>query len=983
MSHRWFVSSVALGAAADATSVTGARPSFSPAVKITRTLKDQPGETFPDRPGPSLQLLGPGDTVGFDQAAVVRQEPPAGCPNGVANYLAQVEFSDASLPWLLSLPGPGRLPWLVLLVLREDEGGLQPGSPLPVVEVPGTALPDLADSWAWVHVEARVEDGDTPDGAVTRDVRSGVDTVVSRLICPRELEPDKGWLACVVPATKAGAAAGLGADPPADGAAPAWTAGQSQARLPVYHSWRFRTGDEGSFEDLARRVEPVASRDLPGFGSRTVDVRHPWPLRDLLEDVAPERLTVPVHGALRVPGTDTADEVWSDAASMFRFRELLTGQLDAPGLRHSPAQVGAPPDRDEKTVAPPLYGSHHTGVQTVPADGWMNRLNTRVKYRIAAALGARYVQLEQEFLMARAWEQIGAVTEANRALAAAELAAESARAAQDKHLGGMDAAALTELSPYRDVFGSGVGRGGLADDRSGVARGALAAVGSGVGNRTLADVLAPSAVPNGVASSAFVRLTRRGGALRRRTGRVAQNVAAGVLTTDAFVDGALKATKTSLPSMWLAGVEQAQLPPPVAVVQGPMATSTVIGDPSAVFASQTLSEFVFTMWLVAVDYLAEGVGRLFPEFGNPREKFEALFAKMQDVATDRGPRSMSQPALVRGVHRMISAEPFAAPLFAAADLGSTARALIDEVRDGVRPVPRQLDRMGSLLGPAVMGGRSEADARPLRPIMAHPEFGFPIAAELVSRWPEWAVPGVSAFPDEASTLLEPNPAFVEALLVGLNQEFNRELRWREYPTDEAGTPFSRFWPPGGARPGYGEIARWAAGDALGEHDPQQGDDLLVLLIRGEVLRRYPGTVVLAAKSVDRTVEGPDVQWKEPSFVLPVDERTNLYGFSALTAAQAVAEHWMFVMREPMRGVHFGFDLRTAQSPPFTSWADLTWDEVPTVNGFVVPRVVDGKPPALPGPADPPKWEGLDAADFARIVFQQPFQLAFSANRMIG
>ncbi|WP_045691992.1 hypothetical protein [Streptomyces rubellomurinus] len=952
MSQRWFVSSVTFGALADAVSVTGARPSFDPAVKITRTLKDQPGETFPDRPGPSLQLLGPGDTLGFDQAAVVRQEPPAGSPNGVAEYLAQVEFSDASLPWLLSLPGPATLPWLVLLVLREDEGALQPGSPLPVVDVPGAALPDLADSWAWAHVEARIEDGDTPEAAVTRDVRTGLDTVVSRLICPRRLEADRGWLACVVPATKAGAAAGLGADPPADGAAQAWTAGQAQVRLPVYHSWRFRTGDDGSFKDLAHRVQPVASRNLPDFGSRTVDVRCPWPLRDLLGDGTPARLTVPVRGALRVPGTDTADEQWSDPASMLRFREILRGQLDAPGLRHDPARVEAPVDRDEKAVAPPLYGSHHTGVQAVPEDGWMNRLNLRVKYRIAAALGARYVQLEQEFLMARAWEQIGAVTEANRLLAAAELATESARAAQDKHLGGLDAAALPELSPYQGVFGSGAGSG------------------------TLADALAPSAVPNGVASTAFVRLTRRGGAVHRRTGRAARDVAAGVLTTDAFVDGALKATKSSLPSMWLAGAEQAQLPPPAEVVQGPLATSTVVGDPSAVFASQTLNELLSTMRMLAEDY------RDFQQFDAPREKFQALLVKAQAAATDRDPRSMTQPALVRGVGRMMSVEPLAAPLFTAADPGPTARALIGEVRDAVQPVPLQVGRMVSLLGPTVMRDRTEDD-RPLRPIMAHPEFGFPIAAELVSRWPEWAVPGVSAFPDDAATLLEPNPAFVEALLVGLNQEFNRELRWREYPTDEAGTPFSRFWPPGGARPGYGEIARWATGDELGSHDPHQGDDLLVLLIRGEVLRRYPGTVVLAAKSVDRTVEGPDVRWQEPAFVLPVDERTNLYGFAGLAAAQAVAEHWMFVLREPMRGVQFGFDQPTSPPSAFTSWADLTWDQVPTVNGFVVPRVVDGKPPAPAGLVDPRTWPGPDAADFARIVFRPPFQVAFSPQRMIG
>ncbi|WP_406088859.1 hypothetical protein [Streptomyces sp. NBC_01013] len=982
MTRRWFISSAEVGAAADATSVTGSRPSFSPAVRITRAIKDQSVETFPDRPGPALQLLGPGDTIGFDRAVVVREEPPPGCPNSPANYLAHVEFSDASLPWLLSFPAVRKLPWLALLVLRDNEGDLKQGGPLPIVEASGTALPDLADAWAWAHVEARVEDAETPEGAVTRDVRSGVDNVVARLICPRDLDPDRGWLACVVPATKAGIAAGLGDTPPPDGNAPAWSPGQAQARLPVYHWWRFRTGSEGSFEELARKVAPVEGDSLEGFGARTVDVRHPWPHKDVLEGVAPAQVTVPVHGALRLPHTDTAKEVWSHEASMNKFRGLIVEHLDAPAARRQPDRVGMPPDRDEKAVAAPLYGSHHTGAQQVPGAGWMNELNTQVKYRIAAAIGARYVQLEQEFLMARAWEQVGQVNEANQALAASELAAEAARAAQAKHLDLMRTAPLTELSSlYRDV---------------------IEAEEEGTGGQPVASLLRHSAVPDGVATTAFVRLTRPGGALRRRSSRamevaaVAAQAPAGVPAggvrapdTEPFLSRALDASKVSLPSTWLAGVEREAILPAGEVVHGPMAASEArAGDPSAEFASQTLNDVLFGLWMVAVDFCEKGIDTpMFEEFGNPRQELEALFVKKQERERPGEPRPAARPGALRGIRRKISVEKRATPLLAAAGLGMTSGTLVKRIRRVIRPVPQCMGHMTSRLGQVVMGERTDQDARPLRPIMTHPEFGFPIAAELLTRWPEWAVPGISAFPDNSSTLLEPNPAFVEAMLVGLNQEFNRELRWREYPTDEAGTPFSRFWPPGGTQPGYGEIARWGLDGKLGDHGPDRGTNLLFLLIRGEVLQRYPGTVVLAAKSVDRKVEGPDDTWKKPRFVLPVDERTNVYGFADLTAPQAVAEHWMFVMREPMRGAQFGFDVRTPKSPAFDSWPNLTWDEVPTVNGFVIPRVLAGaegrRPPALGPGQDPPGWEGLDASNFARILFQRPFQLAFSASAMVG
>ncbi|MFE5942798.1 hypothetical protein [Streptomyces sp. NPDC056480] len=967
MSRRWFLASVALGASADATSAQDARPRFTPAVEITRTVDGSPAETFPDRPGPSLQLLGPGDALGFDRSVVVRSEPPDGATDAVPEYFAHVEFSDASLPWLLSLPATRRLPWLTLLVLRDDEGDLAPGPFSPVVTAPGSALPDLAESWAWAHVEARVEDGEAPQDAVARDVRSGVDDVVSRLVCPRRLDPDRGWLACVVPATKAGRAAGLNEAAPADGGAPAWSPGQNQVTLPVYHAWRFRTGAEGtSFEDLARRIDPVPTATLAGlgFGSRTVDVRHPWPHADLLAGIAPAQVTVPVHGALTLPGTETADETWTHRPSMDKFRELVVDHLDAPGTRRLPDHVGSLPDRDEKAVAAPLYGSHHSGVQTVPPGGWMRQLNIQVKYRIAAAIGARYVQLEQEFLMARAWEQIGQADEANQALAAGELAAAAAEAAQAKHLSTMKTAALTELATlYRDAVDGSAGEA-----------------------EPVETLLAPSAVPRGAASTAFVRLTRPGGALRRRTGRTTAKLDVGdVMPTAAFLSEAMDATRTCLPVTWLAGVKEEALQAATGTVQGPLTPQTVFGDPAAAFSTRTLGRFIYTMWMVSVDYLETDSGglRMFPEFGNPRDRLTALSNQATQVAVDRRPRTTSQPVLVRGIRRVISAEDESAPLLADTGLGMTGGELVGRIRKRVRPVPRTMDRMTTLLGETVMSGRTADDPRPLRPLMRHPEFGFPIAAELLARWPEWAVPGITDFPDDSSALLEPNPAFVEALLVGLNQEFNRELRWREYPTDEAGTPFSRFWPPGGVAPGYGEIARWGPADQLGDHDPSADSKLLVVLVRAEVLRRYPGTIVLAAKSVNRTVEGAGVEWREPRFVLPVDERTNLYGFEDLTAAQAVAEHWMFVVREPMRAAQFGFDKPTDDSPPFASWPDLTWDKVPKVNGFVVPRVVDGLPPTIATPLDPPRWDGLDAADFARILFQRPFQVAFSAKKMTG
>ncbi|MEV0034067.1 hypothetical protein [Nocardia sp. NPDC050793] len=956
MSRRFFVSSVAIGAAAAAGKAEFGRPEFQPKVRVARTFTGQAEEDLGKVDGPDLQLLGPGDTLGFDQAMVTRVEPPAGCPNGIASNLASIEFADGALPWMFSLPGTEiatpagkqRRPWLVLIVLREDEVRFVPGEgPLPVIDAPAAALPDLRHSWAWAHVEARVDDAQPPVPAIEADLRTGVDAVISRLICPRELEPNKGWLACVVPATKGGREAGLGGDGhTADAASDAWTTGQG-ARLPVYYFWRFDTGARGSFEDLARKIQPVQGNTLPGFGSRRIDVGNPWPHRDVLAS-ADEVVTVDIQGALRLPRTQIDDEQWTDMAARETFRVELKKQLDAPAARRGSAEL----DRDEKAVAPPLYGSHHTGVQTMPGGGWMQSLNQQVQFRIPAALGARYIQLEQEFLMARAWEQVGAINEANRLLAATELAAVVGATALDKHLGAMDDAALTQLAdPLRD------------NERM-------------FADTSLATVLAQSAAPDGLASTAFVRLTRGGGALARRTARAAGEMASDMPSTPALREY-FERTEVRPPTATLAGAEVDER------------SARVVNDPAARFAVETMAGLLAGQHTLFADR-SGFVG------ATAAERLASLTTSMSDEMAG-GHRLVLAPAPValRGLRRAVNGEDIGAVSAISFADGRVLRELAGSVRASLEPVGQLVESMRAAISAPALALRSAAERRPFRPIMEHPRFLFPIGAELLQRWPEWTLPGISGFPENSTTLLETNSAFVEALLVGLNQEFNRELRWREYPTDEAGTPFARFWPGRDlSEPEYGEIARWAADVKLGDHDANSGKDRLVLLVRGEVLQRYPGTSVLAARATaDRRVPDVGGEWKEPNFAMAVDERTSLYCFD-LDAQQAIDQRWLFVLREPMRGTQFGFDLKTAESPRFDEWADLTWDDVPKDGrGFVVPEHRGGLPPTPSPNPEPPrplplheahfaKW-GFDAADMARIAFQRPFQLAFSPLRMIG
>lgn len=842
MSTRWFFSSARVGAAASADG-----QQLRTAVRFFRDIEGRREE--PEVTGPTLSLVGPGDVLGFDRSMVLREEPPPGTPDAAENVLASVELAHADLPWLLSpgtVPtagGPTPQPWLALIVLAEDEAAPpRPGNPLPVLTAPVAALPPLAERWAWTHVEARlpddVTDGESARRLVEQGVRHHSAGVVGRLLCPRRLAPNRGWIAAVVPATAAGRDAGLRVTPQAPATADAWPVpGRDTVDLPVYHSWTFRTGQAGTFEELARRLRfrPAAES---GLGTRTIDVGRPWPAE---ESTGPA--TVTMDGALRPPGT-TTPETWSDPTAQERFRALIRERVDAPALlRGEPVPEEEPvEDRDVAAVAPPLYGSHHTGEQTVPAapGTWMHTLNVEVRRRVAAALGCRYVQLEQEFLMARAWEQVGEIRQANRLLAAGELAAVAAERAQRKHLDPLDAADLvTVMAPV-----SG--------------RVPVSATQPDAGPTTLATLLAKAPdLPAATASTSFARLTRANGALARRVQRV---------TAD----------------------EGAEPPPTGSFLTGKLRSLNMISDEE-------------------------------PEAGLP-----------------------------------------------------------GELRAGLSPARLQLLRLADRIPADFWARRTAEDDRPLRPIMAHPRFTVPIAEELLARWPEWALPGIGGLPQDSVTLLETNPEFIAALLVGLNHEFNRELLWREFPTDQRGTPFARFWPGAGAD--VEEIALWPSDAPLGSQLRTGGEGDLAMLVRGDLLRRFPGTTLLAVRGVDGRL--PAAFDGVPATALALDESTVLYLFADLDEERARAEDWFFVFREPMRGTQFGFD--TGDQPAtMKTWADLTWQgvHVEPTRCVQLGRPPDGTPNQFTQP-DPPVW-ARDAADMARIAFQQPFQLAFRATTLLG
>ena len=137
------------------------------------------------------------------------------------------------------------------------------------------------------------------------------------------------------------------------------------------------------------------------------------------------------------------------------------------------------------------------------------------------------------------------------------------------------------------------------------------------------------------------------------------------------------------------------------------------------------------------------------------------------------------------------------------------------------------------------------------PVMAAPIFPDPTSFYLRELSEKYILPAVDELKMNSISCFVTNPAFEEAFLAGMNTEMGRELLWREYPTDERGTCFRKFWDqdvlPDDFGKGYFDIKymhNWK-GPLGGNHEEGKGK-MTVFVIKSELMCQYPQTAVCLA-----------------------------------------------------------------------------------------------------------------------------------------
>ncbi len=914
----------------------------------------------------TLHLAGPGEVTGIDPRTVLRVWPQPGAYDAGANYLPLIEFDQPDLPWRYTPAHPdskGRLrPWICLIALKQDEYELrQPDAdhPLPVVTVAKEApLPHPKQTWAWAHVQidglSQVSTGD-----VETLLEKEPNRLLARLLCPRKLEARTHYAVFCVPTFERGRRAGLGQPVPDSLHAldEAWTQPQpprsATLELPVYHSWEFTSGSGEDFEALVRRLEKKA---ITEGGMRPMDVSDPG-----LDLGAASTTPLGVEGAMRAPAAKSTP--W-DATERDAWIGDLKALVDTPTTLMTSAGAG-------RRLAPPLYGRWHAAHDVLgvhPASGawsWFDELNADPRLRVAAAIGVAVVQSQQDQLVAGAWRQVEGIRELNAELRQAQAARELARRVHERHLSSEDPQVALQLTAPA--------HGRIVRDATTMTLPSYFAGAAGAGTAIRPGILAPQ----------WRRIARRTGPVARRLGALTESPKASTLL-ERLVKGELHIAPAP--------------PTPPGMANLSALAIQLLGDPST----------------------APGGGPTF----QPREvpppgpradrdhegRIEGLNGA-PDVppdGPDSDPGAEFRAAVVASWPTLTAPDPPPVKL-AAVDL-----------EDVSEQVLRELDPESTIT--ALYEARMSIDpgfawdpADKLEAVMAAPTFPNPMFEPLRELSQEWVFPGLDKVPPNTMSLLEINRRFVYAYMVGLNHEMASALLWNGYPTDLRGTYFKHFWDPASYYVPAGQtldpkkledidaITDWpttGASSALakaGKKSPLSADPL-VLLLRGDLLARYPNLLVYATKAKlrsggtdpqDPTDREPDDTHEEPPiFGGTLKPDVSFFAFADLTKAKVTGgasdPGWYFILQEQPSETRFNLNADVAQT--FSSWEDLAWGDLGGAASVGYIDVDLNKPAKAPAqsPATWPTTTGAgSAADIAYITLQKPVRLAVHGSDMVA
>ena len=980
-------------------------------------------------------------------------------------------------PDTATVEGSRRLrPWLTLLVLKEQEFEVQDKKEgLPVLVINDSAknhvFPKHSETWAWAHVQMNQPStqlsGDPLSTEIDNTLNDDPDLGISRILCPRKLIKSTAYTAFLIPAFETGRLAGLGqpitgvkAQEPSWRTAANGTVSVSDTlplQFPVYYQWSFHTGAFGDFESLVSVLEPIVMEN--NSGKMPMDIQSPG---FALNQVAASK-TLGMEGALQPPAAvpDTWPNPGGDKAfetglqKVINFSEDISEKTQPAGsLTKNPFYNS--PTHDDPVLVPPMYGQHHALIQKIGKRGnpaWVESLNKNPILRAAAGLGTKTIQNKQENLMQRAWEQIGEINEANQKIREAELAKMIGRSLFTKH--------IITATDNKGLFRTSAIHKRVLNE---------------AGTKTVQTNFTESRVPLAAKSAAFKRITRPGKKGNKKINQLSRP------DTDFQKDFLLNFNKTPESDEAHAVMAAAPKVIPANALTLNAATSVIdtaiaqyqadnnnvaqetffrtiiaanlnalnrntlrntlngLSNPAPSEAVKTIVRQLitdiltyqknvdnsgFTEVSLKIDRYKEVFG-----LGSTSKFFDTVKVSRPLDDKDKGKERVTSATSSRDLRDFQDTfgdlslkteslkSPVVLPAISALDQVLTH---VKHKIDPIRTIDRKITKRIKVWNNGVLVPLPQ-----LKPIMAHPEFSEPVYEYLEKISQNFILPNIDQLPNNSLTLLESNQRFIEAYMAGLNHEMARELVWREFPTDKRGTYFNQFWDikdnimaeEGTSMADIKKMHTWKG--ALGTHSGRDKSANLVLVVRGELLNKYPNTMVYAQKAVYNKTHPSEARelsdgmtpenTKFPLFSAELEPDIMLFGFD-LDAEEAQGVRiendrispnddeagWFFVFKERPGQITFGLDDFTDEvgnrvmpgengtlaTPEI--WNDLAWEHLvntaEALEEFQISmsRTVSVSDP--PGDVPNPVW-GNNSADLASILYQNPVIFARHAGEML-
>ncbi len=860
---------------------------------------------------------------------------------------------------------------------------------------------------------------------------------------------------------------------------------QETKNFPYYHRWYFRTSTVGDFEYLVRLLEPKVADSR--VGRRDIDVQNPGSGIDKIDD-ARLKGVLRLGGALQIPVACLDEEEaaeyenydeWYDSyphkfqhqlATFINLAEDYTSKTTADAHTEAMDNSGIViedenPDDPDPLITPPLYGRWHALTSrllhesdgTTPVannENWVHDLNLDPRWRTAANFGTTVIQDKQEEYMDAAWEQVGDVLDANRRFNWFKLAGFATKVWYKKNIIPKSGVAIEKYLKLTTPIQKRIMSAGS----------------------TVFYSVTKSTVPKALISAPMRRMVRPRGRLMRRvefdstirqdnliarvnTGEVSpappREVPDELLTHNDIADSV---KPDNIPTFLLDLVSKYPWFQYVPLLVGIILILLLLfmGMTGAVLTSAittvvlvAIALFIFLRRLTINIQNAEGV---LPEQQTP-ESVDELPTIPDFRVTELGDPYVPQT----GVSDSPEATRFKQALRVNFDfVQRTAQAgkpptytplnipaVINDITVGLNPdvtIPRYA--LGYIKIPARI---ADSLTETFTAAMAYPEIDVPMYQPLLGLSDQHFVPNIKLIEVNSITLLETNQRFIESYMVGLNHEFSRELLWREFPTDQRGSYFRQFWDASGYlnKEGLSEEAlreklrdipklhRWSRRSDLGDHDHrEQGGDSeeeVVLVIRGELLKKYPTAVIYAHRAkweldddgkIDLTKprdfddsEPVEVVIKTPLYEAKVEPDIYFFGFD-LDVIEAKGDSgdsegdsagWFFVIKERPGEPRFGFDV-PGDASDFSQtevplWNDLAWSHVVdnvsagdfiAINGtrtILVPDTSDSeideqKAQQIKEDSHVQWRSSINAAELAYILYQVPVLMGVHAAEML-